>query len=747
MLVLGLTGGIGSGKSTVSKMLLDKGAVILDADAYAREIVLPGSAVLKELTAEFGEHILASDGTLNRKRLAQLAFRNDESKNRLDAIMHGAIKNMFRERLMELESSEFDGVAVIDAPLLYTAGLHEFSDVVWVVTLSEEERIKRVVSRDNIDIHDVLKRIELQKKEEELHKNADLFIDNSGSVDDLSDLVDAEWHNLRHNGRHKSKRSVRFSATALVLLIIFSCAYLLSGCDTANSFDFFKKNSAETKEIKSKEILIPSAKIDSLNPILINEEDEYYISKLIYGSLFSLDETMRPVPDIAEEVLGYEDNILELRLRKGILWHDGSELTANDVKYSVAQYKSAAERGAGIFGEHVHGIKKVSLDKNDPYKVYIHYERKQDMSKSKLTFPIVKYSASAGEKSKKKSTFSPVGTGPYKLSEYNEGRDIRLEPNERYYEHVPGNVLIFKMLPDKNYADNLVKANAISCFFNMTTQDIIAMGDTEHNSLRFPSNRVEFLGFNCENALLSDKKIRHAIAYAIDTSELCESAYYSASKPTDGLFYPGFWGIENEGDGYGYSKKKSNKAISKAGFAEIHGILQDSNQNHLKLELIYNSDNQSRAIAAAMIVEWLKDVKIECSAVPLSYAEYISRINSGKYDMYIGGAAFADYYDLRPFLMSDHNKFNYKNHMLDKRLGKMYGEINDYEFIGNYKFVKKQLQKDLPCYPLLYKEYEMIYPDSLIAEPNPLFNNLYKDCADWKHIYKVKIDPDEKKAS
>lgn len=128
MVILGLTGGIGSGKSTISKMLSEKGAIILDADVYAREVVAPGSSVLAELSHEFGEEILLPDGSLDRKSLAERAFLSDETKDRLDRIMYKAIRQIYNERLRELKLSGFDGVAVIDAPLLYTAGLDKLAD-------------------------------------------------------------------------------------------------------------------------------------------------------------------------------------------------------------------------------------------------------------------------------------------------------------------------------------------------------------------------------------------------------------------------------------------------------------------------------------------------------------------------------------------------------------------------------------------------------------------------------------------
>lgn len=198
MIILGLTGGMGSGKSTISKMLAEKGALILDADEYAREVVVPGSPVLAELSVEFGGEILLPDGSLDRKSLAEVAFLSDESKDRLDRIMYKAIRQLYNERLRKLKLSGFEGVVVIDAPLLYTAGLDKLTDIVWVVRVPPAERIERVLRRLGTDGNpaEIAKRIERQKREEELHKNGDLFIDNSGSIEELQLSVNQAWDNL-----------------------------------------------------------------------------------------------------------------------------------------------------------------------------------------------------------------------------------------------------------------------------------------------------------------------------------------------------------------------------------------------------------------------------------------------------------------------------------------------------------------------------------------------------------------------
>lgn len=183
---IGLTGGIGSGKTTVSDYLLEKGYPVIDADKIAREITLPGSPVLDALAAEFGSDIIGSDGTLDRKLLGERAFRDEESKNRLDAITHGEICRRICEALKENR----EPTIFLDAALLYETDLDERVDQVWLVVSSEDLRVHRVVSRDRVAPDHVRSRITSQMAEEEKRQMAHVIIENNGTKEELYQKID-----------------------------------------------------------------------------------------------------------------------------------------------------------------------------------------------------------------------------------------------------------------------------------------------------------------------------------------------------------------------------------------------------------------------------------------------------------------------------------------------------------------------------------------------------------------------------
>lgn len=193
MLRLGLTGGIGSGKSTVARMLADRGAVIIDADAISRELVEPGEPALDRLVEEFGTGILREDGSLNRGALARVAFEDAAAAARLNQIMHPAIREESERRIADAVRRGAT-VIVYDMPLLVETGQQEVVDRVIVVDVPEAVQIQRAVGSRGLDEADVRRRIALQASREERLGCADGVIDNSGDVAETERQVEALWH-------------------------------------------------------------------------------------------------------------------------------------------------------------------------------------------------------------------------------------------------------------------------------------------------------------------------------------------------------------------------------------------------------------------------------------------------------------------------------------------------------------------------------------------------------------------------
>jgi dephospho-CoA kinase len=194
VLLVGLTGGIGSGKSTVAGLLAERGAVIVDADAVARSVVEPGTAALAKLVERFGKEVLAADGSLDRQALADRAFVDDESRQALEDITHPAINEEFFRQITEAPT---DAVVVCDVPLLAesTQARSRGYTVVIVVEAPLEVRLDRLEQR-GVPRADAERRIAAQASDEERRELATHLVDNSGDLAALQPQVDGIWADL-----------------------------------------------------------------------------------------------------------------------------------------------------------------------------------------------------------------------------------------------------------------------------------------------------------------------------------------------------------------------------------------------------------------------------------------------------------------------------------------------------------------------------------------------------------------------
>ncbi len=196
MHIIGLTGGIATGKSNISNVLKSLGAYVWDADEASRRVVEPGEAGLAAMKENFGELIFNPDGTLSRERAAEYFFADKARLDKLNAILHPIIID---DMIAQLKVWHKDDIkfCFLDAPLLFEAGVEKYCDEVWVASCGIDEQIRRVLARDQISYDDALKRIKVQMTDEEKRKRASRVIDTSGDINDTNAFVKVLYEELQ----------------------------------------------------------------------------------------------------------------------------------------------------------------------------------------------------------------------------------------------------------------------------------------------------------------------------------------------------------------------------------------------------------------------------------------------------------------------------------------------------------------------------------------------------------------------
>lgn len=200
MLLVGLTGGLGAGKSTAAAMLAERGAIVIDADELARRAVEPGSVGLGRVVEAFGPDVLAPDGSLDRAALARLVFPDEERRRALESIVHPEVFRLFSEEVERRRDS--DDVVVFDVPLLMETGLDEGCDLVVVVHASPDRQMDRAGHR-GLDEEEARARIAAQLDPEERRARADVVLDNDGDLRELQQQVDELWERLEREAARR----------------------------------------------------------------------------------------------------------------------------------------------------------------------------------------------------------------------------------------------------------------------------------------------------------------------------------------------------------------------------------------------------------------------------------------------------------------------------------------------------------------------------------------------------------------
>lgn len=198
MIIIGLTGGIGTGKSTVSNYLKNKGCLILDADAISRQMTEKGQPALEDISKNFGSHLIDEEGNLNRQALGNIVFNNKEKLDILQSIITNKVVENINNNILRLKEERFEGIVIIDAPLLFECNMEGISDENWLVVATLETRLNRVAARDGLSREQILSRINNQMSQEEKEKLSNVILDNSGTLEELYNQIDSNLERINN---------------------------------------------------------------------------------------------------------------------------------------------------------------------------------------------------------------------------------------------------------------------------------------------------------------------------------------------------------------------------------------------------------------------------------------------------------------------------------------------------------------------------------------------------------------------
>lgn len=501
----------------------------------------------------------------------------------------------------------------------------------------------------------------------------------------------------------------------LCLLICFSLVTVVfTSC--GNKEPTTKAEETTTSEETTSAQIIPDRKITlgyyedkSLNPFTTDSPTNKNLMTLVYDSLFLPSENYTVEPLIGVSFTNNE-KMLTVTLNSEAVFSDGSSISANDVVYSFNEAKNSKHYSGRLqnFSSAAAGVDSVTFTLVSP----------NIFAENCLTFPIVK--SGTAEKN------IPTGSGRYTL-EKKDG-NYQLVANEysvRQEEMATKTISLVPITSDKGELYLLQTGDLTYFFDNMSDGEYIKI---RANTVRVPLNNMVYLGINSKTKALKDKNVKEAICYILDKNALCDSAYSGIATISDIPFNPTWQCLSgSETVTYETSSIKAEELLEKSGYKFEYSTNKYRSKNYefLSLTLIVNSENLSKLKCAEAIAKSLKSIGIKVSLKKLSYAEYVSALKEGEYDLYVGEIKLTPDMNLSSFF-SESGSVNYGIDTSSATATAYYdfisGKIDISTFIQVFSLEK-------PFIPILFKDgfayysRELTYEDS-INEYEP-FRNIY----------------------
>jgi len=380
----------------------------------------------------------------------------------------------------------------------------------------------------------------------------------------------------------------------------------------------------------------------NLLPVLASDSTSSEVNGLVYNGLVRYDKNLKIEGDLAESWDISEDlTKITFHLRKGIKWHDGKPFTSADVMFTYKLYIDPETPTA--YAERYRQVKQAEAP--DPYTFSIVYEKP-------LATALVSWAMSIHPKhllegqaiTKSPLSRNPVGTGPYLFKKWVAGEKIILESNPNYFEGRPFiNRVIYRIIPDPSTMFLELRSGGLD-FMGLTPLQYSRQTDVpsfrrDFNKFRYVSSSYTYLGWNLKNPLFQDKRVRHALSYAINKQEIIDGVLLGLGQPATGPYKPGSWPYNPDVKIYDYSPEKAKALLNEAGWKDSDGDgILDKDGTTFSFTIVTNQGNDQRIKTGEIIQRRLSEIGIDVKLRVIEWASFLKEfINPGNFDATILG--------------------------------------------------------------------------------------------------------------
>lgn len=467
-----------------------------------------------------------------------------------------------------------------------------------------------------------------------------------------------------------------------------------------------------------------------LNPILSNDTASTEVSSWLFNGLFKYDKNGNPTVALAKSYKFISPTKLLIKLRKNVLWHDKKKFTSKDVIFTYEQIVSPK-----VFNSIKSNFKLVeSVKALDEYTIEVIYKKPYFKALETWMVGILPYHILKDEKNLMTSDFNkkPIGTGPYKIDGFKTGSDIKIYANDDYFDGRPKiDEINFKFLPDPNTSFLFLKQKKLDLGGLTPMQVDRQINETFKENYRIIEKQsfgYAYLGFNLRNEKFKNKKVREAIALAIDKQELIDILFFGHAKVANGPFLPGSFAYNDKVKTTKTNILKAKKILKSLGF---------NKNNPFTFEIITNTGNDIRVNAAQILQYQLAKADIKMKIRVMEWQAFLNTaVNPRNFEAILLAWSLALMPDAYPLWHSDSDKlggFNlvgYRNKEVDELIEKGASTVNREKLSTIYKKIYKKIAEDLP-YVFLYIPNSITVVNKDIKNIKPAFLGITYNQKDW----------------
>ena len=529
----------------------------------------------------------------------------------------------------------------------------------------------------------------------------------------------------------------RFLVLFLVVAIFFS------GCTAKNNQESSQLTAVQVGDANkinkkdNKDLTLSMRTAATLNPLINEDATVDNVLRMMYEPLVGINESYKPVASIAESwYYSDEGRELTLKLKQGLKWHDGSSIKAEDVIFSLNTLRQAGENS--VYKACIERV--ASFSKTDEYTVAVRFTEAFGGNIYAMSFPLISSAYYSGESVLTSSkNLVPLGNGVYAFDDYTEAKELRLKAVDNSFANKPSieNVIV-NITMDADTDVYTFSQRLTDCV--LADETVLGKIDLDEGAKKFSytDNYYDFLGFNFKNEIFNDKNVRKAVALAVPVESIIEGVYLSNAVAVDTPLNPQSWLNSVTESTYEYNLTAARECLENSGFnldenEKVRAKAYSDGIKKLSFTILVNQENEERCQAAYKIAEELNGIGFDVKTEKVSYENYISRLESGDFDMYMAGWELS----LVPefgFLFKTGgigNYGGYSNAKTDELIDIMYSAVGEAAMRTAMSQLQMQICAEIPCVSIVFRKSALFVDERITGNIMPLQFNSYNGIEDW----------------